>query len=147
AGRNDQLLPKMSIITRTGILGRYTKGSVWWRKPSSERGIIADADGSIIYTSNSFINNTTLFQPFISTTEFAPDTTFTVDVLRHIRPKGPVVRVTGSSGALSPQFAPARQTRLRAMQEQGLHMLFADMSVRPVTPREAWDAIFKPNKN
>jgi prepilin-type N-terminal cleavage/methylation domain-containing protein len=149
AGKDSGVLQsRMSIIARTPVLGRYTKASVWTRKPSSARGLVADSDGSLIYTSNLFSNTSTIFQPFLvfRPEDFDPNTVFTIDVLRHVKPKGPVIQVSPAVGALSPQFAPARRTRQAALREQGLHMLFADMSVRPVTPREAWDAIFKPNK-
>lgn len=113
--------------------GKYVKGSVW-RKRGSERGVVTDADGMIIFTIDQFNPGTTGngvdFQPFMPrnpASAFNPSRNFTVNALRHANPK--------------------IRTKLQALKVQGMNMLFADGHAAPVTVGEAFNAIHNPGRN
>ncbi|HRK32843.1 MAG TPA: type II secretion system protein, partial [Tepidisphaeraceae bacterium] len=77
---------RMAAITRTDIDGQYVKGSVW-RKHGSERVVVADADGSIVFTIIQFHPININFQPFVAEgAPFNEKTTFLVNGIRHTKP-------------------------------------------------------------
>jgi prepilin-type N-terminal cleavage/methylation domain-containing protein/prepilin-type processing-associated H-X9-DG protein len=101
-------------------VGTWFKRDVWTRKGSSLRGIIADSNTHIIGTSATYSQSTGWFQkgrellPPSGTTSFVY-----MDGSRHVKPN-----------------ATDREVR----RATGINMLFADGSVRAVSPAEAWKA-------
>jgi prepilin-type N-terminal cleavage/methylation domain-containing protein/prepilin-type processing-associated H-X9-DG protein len=113
--------------------GKYVKGDKW-RKQGADRGVIADADGMIIFTIDQFVPGTTgngvNFQPFMPrnpSTAFDPARNFLVNALRHAKP--------------------GIKTRREALRVKGMNMLFADGHAAPVTVGEAFNAIHNPGRD
>jgi prepilin-type N-terminal cleavage/methylation domain-containing protein/prepilin-type processing-associated H-X9-DG protein len=99
----------------------YIRANVWQRKSSAERGVIADGRWDIItHTDNNFDQNTN-YWPHDTFTTATPNT-IAVEA-RHAKP-GVAKRVTQNSKCIN--------------------MLFADLHVETVTPKEAWDSIRRP---
>lgn len=121
-----QAVARMATITATGINGTYVKGSVWGKK-SSERIVVADADGSIIFTIDQFFPVIVTFQPFLSETAgFDPSRNFLVNATRHTKPN---------------------TTRQMAMKVKGMNALFTDGHAANVTVRECWIGINSPGRD
>jgi len=117
---------RMAAITRTGIDGAYVKGGTW-RKRGSEHIVIADADGSIIFTLDYFIPALVVFQPFLSETALFDNTrNFLVNGIRHANPS---------------------TKRSQAMKIKGMNALFGDGHASPVTVRECWVGIACPGRD
>ncbi len=124
--------PRMALVIRDGAQGIYVKGSVWGKR-GSERGVVADADGMIIFTIDQFVPGTTGngvdFQPYMArnpNSAFNPARNFLVNGTRHARP------------GLS---------KLKAQKVKGMNLLFADGHAAPVTVGEAWNAIHNPGRD
>lgn len=116
---------RMAIITRTGTWGQYVRSNVWRRRGAGQRGLITDSDGIVIYTLYQFRESSVRFQPFFRT-DFEPNTTFSVNAIRHASPK---------------------TSRRAALRTKGMNMLFCDLHVESVTVRDAWNAIHNPGQN
>jgi prepilin-type N-terminal cleavage/methylation domain-containing protein len=114
----DNLCSASTTSTQSG----YARASLWQRKLSEVRGLIGDSPFDIIYCFDAPFSATTRFQPFdvagTSTNDFAID-------WRH-----------GSR----------RYNKAQAGNQKGLNMLFCDMHVSPVTPREALSAVRSPGR-
>jgi prepilin-type processing-associated H-X9-DG protein len=125
--------PGMALIHPNATVGRYVRGDVWKRR-GSERGVVTDADGWIIFTIDQFAPGTTgngvNFQPFIVvppggyTIQFTRD--FVVNAIRHARPG---------------------TTKRQAYKVKGMNILYADGHAGPVTVGEAWNAIHNPGRD
>jgi prepilin-type processing-associated H-X9-DG protein len=100
----------------------YIKASVWQRKPSAQRGVIADGPFDIIYCYNAVFSAATRFPPFdvagTSTNDFAVD-------WRHGK---------------------RHYKKTQAVKMKGINMLFCDFHVEQVSPIEAHRAIRSPGR-
>jgi prepilin-type N-terminal cleavage/methylation domain-containing protein/prepilin-type processing-associated H-X9-DG protein len=121
----SRAVARMAIITRTGTWGQYVRANVWRRRGASQRGLITDSQGIVIYTLYDFRDAVTRFQPFFQT-DFEPNTNFAVDATRH---------------------ATKPLNRRQALKAKAMNMLFCDLHVEPVTVKEAWNAIHNPGQD
>jgi prepilin-type N-terminal cleavage/methylation domain-containing protein len=106
----------------------YVKASVWQRKPSTERLLIADAVYDIIGTDstlNRFSGVATQFQPFNPVVDWAATTFVTVDS-RHMKPS---------------------TKRNVAVRSRYINALFCDLHASIISPKDAYNAIHYPGKD
>ncbi|WP_428940458.1 type II secretion system protein [Fontivita pretiosa] len=111
-----------SNTTRPG----YRKASVWQRKPSAQRGLIADGRWDIIQidiNAKQFNPLTTMYWPFDNLTTTTPGI-IAIDA-RHVKPT---------------------ITKVKCGDTKSLNMLFCDLHVDTVSPREAYNAIRSPGR-
>jgi prepilin-type N-terminal cleavage/methylation domain-containing protein/prepilin-type processing-associated H-X9-DG protein len=106
------------------VRGGYVKATVWQRRPSASRGVIADSQWDIIAMENTaFDAKTTNYWPVNNVSMQADGSTpklFAVDARHGKRGSNPRQSL-GSS--------------------KSINMLFADLHVEPVTPKDAHFAI------
>jgi prepilin-type N-terminal cleavage/methylation domain-containing protein/prepilin-type processing-associated H-X9-DG protein len=103
----------------------YHKESVWTRKPSAQRLIVADSQLDIIEMGTTkFKNDVTQIQPY-DKADATKQERFYVDA-RHTK------RGAGKK---------------EAMNSKSINALFTDGHVEPVTPREAWNAVRNPGQD
>lgn len=131
----DQVLSRIPAITRTGIPGMYVKASVWTRK-GSDRGLIADAQGAIIFTLRNYGKSTTLFQPYINPPAFVFGTDFTVDGMRHTKPQ-----------AVTFNFTLARRACAQLAKRKTTNLLYCDGHAATVSVPEVWNSIHNPGRD
>jgi len=115
------------VNTSTGSPTRigYRKASVWQRKGASERGVIADSQWDIIQVANAkFDSTTTAYWPFDALTT-ATAGIISIDA-RHLKSKSIGKKAAGTT--------------------KGLNMLFCDLHVASVSPKEAHCAIRSPGR-
>jgi prepilin-type N-terminal cleavage/methylation domain-containing protein/prepilin-type processing-associated H-X9-DG protein len=102
--------------------GQYQKAATWGRG-GAERGLVMDAQYDSIYVNSTLpiTSKTIRFQPYDPGTMWAVGDV-TVDA-RHVK---------------------AGTTKRQALDTKSVNMLFCDGHAAPVTPGEAFDAIYKP---
>jgi prepilin-type N-terminal cleavage/methylation domain-containing protein/prepilin-type processing-associated H-X9-DG protein len=124
-GKQLRDLAYIAAGTPAAPYGRYTKMSEWMPR-ASERGYIADSQTHVIDFYNppaTFGGILDTWQPYYGIAQV----TIYVDGARHGPP---------NSGSQS--------NRRRPYRERWLNMLFVDGSARPVSVKEAWNAIRNP---
>jgi prepilin-type N-terminal cleavage/methylation domain-containing protein/prepilin-type processing-associated H-X9-DG protein len=139
SGINGEAYANMAIYSPNATKGKYVKGTVW-RKKGSDRGVVTDADGMIIFTFDQLMTTSSggqlsrvLFQPYIPRTPdgaFNPARHFMVNPLRHAKP-----------------FPASRFPPVASLKVRGMNMLFADGHAAPVSVTEAFNAIHNPGSD
>jgi prepilin-type N-terminal cleavage/methylation domain-containing protein len=107
----------------------YVKASVWQRKPSAERGLIADSQWDLLQLSNVPFNPAaTAYWPYDATalaaTRSATPNLFSIDARHYTR----------------------RVSKAQAASVKAINMLFCDMHVEAVSPARAHQAIRSPGR-
>jgi prepilin-type N-terminal cleavage/methylation domain-containing protein/prepilin-type processing-associated H-X9-DG protein len=115
------------VNTSTAARIGYRKASVWQRRPSAERGLIADSQWDII-------------QLDISAKQFNPVTTM-------YWPFDNITSATAGLIAIDARHVKASIGKKRANTTKALNMLFCDLHVAPVSPKEAYSAIRSPGRD
>jgi prepilin-type N-terminal cleavage/methylation domain-containing protein/prepilin-type processing-associated H-X9-DG protein len=124
---NGSVLNLGSYITdATGkVLRRgYHKESVWTRKPSADRLLVADAQVDLIEMGTNKFSQNSLIQPYDAITPSSQDR-FYVDA-RHTK-----------RGA----------KKKEAINSKSVNALFCDGHVEGVSPRQAWNAVRNPGQD
>ncbi len=102
----------------------YHKESVWTRKPSADRLLVADSQVDLMEMGMDKFSENALFQPYEPLTP-SSQARFYVDA-RHTK-----------RGA----------KKNEAIKTKSLNALFCDGHVEPVTPRQAWNAVRNPGQD
>ena len=121
-GNKAEGLATASRTSPANVYG-YIKASVWQRKPASERGVVADGPFDILYCYNAPFSNNTKFRPF------DPAGTSTDDL------------------AVDWRHGPTRFKKAEARNAKGINMLFCDLHVATVTPKQAHSAVRSPGRD